>query len=180
MTEITKVSKEQAAIAQQQRDIVEFAAISTLEKKLRERKKILMDSVNDYLGEEGDSKTASFDLDGQKLVLGNVKRSQPVYHWAVTDEQALTEWAKESAPEMVETVVVLNAEAVADLLKAVTRQNGAFVPSTGEAVPGVGWVAKSSPSTRFTAAKDIDRVFELLAAEGRLGELTGGGLGIEP
>ncbi|NCB89271.1 MAG: hypothetical protein EOM43_17695 [Gammaproteobacteria bacterium] len=127
----------------------------------------------------GDAEAAVFDLDGQPIQLGKFLITNPKHEWKLVDTEALREWAEVNMPELGSMVFQLDKNAVASLMGEVKKRNGAFTDD-GEVIPGIVWQHGSTPYARFTPEKDIDDVLRLIQSEGRLGELTGGVLGIEP
>lgn len=101
-------------------------------------------------------------------VIGAVTIGKPAETPTVTDERALLAWVKANRPtEIVESV---NSAYVDALKKQVKAHGYAFVPGTGEVIPGIG-LKTSTPSYRPTVDKDLIPMLRQ-----RSGELISGGL----
>lgn len=126
----------------------------------------------------GDAESVKFDLGGQPLTLGKMVMTDPRFAWKVTDPAALAEWAEKNSPNLGSMRFVLDDDAVKELLKQVTAQNIACTPD-GELIPGIEWTTAGESYARITPDKGVDDALRLIAAEGRLSELTGLPLGLE-
>jgi hypothetical protein len=129
--------------------------------------------------DEGDAKSVAYDLDGQKLPLGKIQRTQPAYGWKVTDPEALLIWAKRNRPDLVTTVDVLDEDAVEDLMGEVRKVNAA-VDEDGELIEGITHGQHSAPYTKIVPDKrQLPETLRVLRQEGKLGDLVSRFLEIE-
>lgn len=147
----------------------------------RALKAYIDDHKSELMGElnPGDSVSGRYDLDGQELPLGKATRTEPRPAWKITDPDALLEWAEANMPDLVVTQKTLDKAGTDELLRTIKHQNAA-ITSEGEVIPGIEWDNTGGSYVRFTPAKDIADKLALLNREGRLGDLTGEVLGIEP
>lgn len=101
-------------------------------------------------------------------VIGAVTIGKAAETPTVTDERALLAWVKENRPtEITESV---NTAYVDALKKQVKAHGYAFVPDTGEIIPGIG-LKTSTPSYRPTVDRDLIPMLRQ-----RSGELISDGL----